>query len=60
MGEVAQKVNDLCGGLGHFGHDRDFAKIGVTQELRLLAPQGEDLADERGVVEFSRLTLGLV
>ncbi len=59
-GEVAQEVDDFAGGVRHLGDDRHLAEIRVAQQSGLFLAQGEDFADQRGVVEAARIALGLV
>ena len=60
MSQVTQEVHNFRRRLCHFGYHRNFAKIGVPQQLCFFTAQCEDLADERGVVEFAAIALGLL
>jgi len=58
--QIAQKVNDLLGRVGHLGHDRDFAEVAVAQQLGFFQAQREDFLHHGGVVKALAVALGLV
>ena len=51
LGQVAQKAHHLVGRLRHLGGQRHLREVLVTQELRFLLAQGQDLADQSAVVQ---------
>ena len=58
--EVAQETHHLLGRLRHLGHQRQGRVVRVAEQPGLLLTQREQFADDLGVVEASRIALGLV
>ena len=58
--QVAQELDDLGGRLGHLGHQRHLAKVGVAQQLGFFLAQGQDFVDERAVVKTQLVSRRLV
>ncbi len=59
-GEIAQEIDDLPGRVRHLGDDGHLAEIRVAQQPGLFLAQGEDFADQCGIVEAAGIALGLV
>ena len=58
--QISQKLHHLFGRIGHFGHHRDLAEVGIPQQLCLFLAQSQDVLNQGAVIKSGTSALRLV